>query len=472
MSVIDIIEKIVDDDELSEKFCKLEGVEDIREFIKKIDSSISDEEIENFIDDTVDNFSKLSLNDLQAVSGGAINSKFLSFPLALLSAISVVGMSSNYMALPTTVSNQNAIVQHEKAKKPALGKKVLEKFKSDKEAEKSVDKYKLDGFLKEPTKTDMPNSMSSRQLVFFDTIDYCMQHNQELGIKVDNDDFTSNNSEVVHYDHERFLKSTKNDNIKSETPAQIYLTNGKSLQSLNAVSAATDKKIDNVALLNFANYYVPGGGVIQGCTAQEESLCRMTDLYPHLATKEMKENFYEKHTIFPENMQEWKKSGVFNESIYTKGIKQIKDDYGIGRVGEYVDGPTFNVITAAAPDFRDYALKSAETEEYKECMRNSWRMIFATAYMHGDTNLVLGALGCGAFLNDPALVSEAFYDVLAEEGPGGKQWMYCFDNIILPIYTSNKSDKNNYDKFKEAYDKKYYPLSNKKQIEMELPSIL
>ena len=94
------------------------------------------------------------------------------------------------------------------------------------------------------------------------------------------------------------------------------------------------------------------------------------------------------------------------------------------------------------------------------------------AYEHGDTNLVLGALGCGAFLNDPKLVAEAFYEVLTEEGPGGKQWMYCFDNIILPIYTSNKSDKNNYDQFKKAYERIYYNLSGKKQIEIDLPSVL
>ncbi|MDO4199443.1 MAG: TIGR02452 family protein [Clostridia bacterium] len=470
MSVIDVVEKISDDEDLAEEFCNLESLEDVKEFIKKFDGNIKDEEIEHFIDDTVSNFSELSPRELQDVAGGVFNKKFLPFPMVLMAAF--FGIGSNYVAMSTIASHRSAAAKHEKAEKTALGKEVLEKFKSDQEIKKSVDKYKLDGFLTEPNKTDMPNSMASRQSVFFDTLDYCMKHSEELEVKIDGDDYTSNKSEIVHYDHKKFLNDTKNDEVKRENPAQVYLTNGKSLQSLNAVSAVLNKKIENVSLLNFANYYEPGGGVIQGCTAQEESLCRMTDLYPHLATKEMKENFYQKHTIFPENMQEWGKSGIFNEAIYTKDIKQIKDDYGIGRVGEYVDGPNFNVITAAAPDFRDYSLAPSEIEEYKECMRNSWRMIFATAYMHGDTNLVLGALGCGAFLNDPALVSEAFYDVLTEKGPGGKQWMYCFDNIILPIYTSNKHDKNNYDKFKAAYDKKYYPLSGKKQIEMELPSIL
>lgn len=473
MSVKDIVENIVADSELSEEFCNLSSLEDIKKFIKAIDNSVSDGEIENFIDDTVNDFSELSPNQLQDVSGGAMNKKFLSFPLALLSMVSAVGIASNHIAASTIApGGVHAAIKQEKMKEPALGREVLEKFKSDAQVKESVDKYKLDGFLKPPTKSNLSNSMASRQSVFFDTLNYCIENGEELEVKIDDDDFTSDKSEVVHYDHEKFLNDTKNDEVKSETPAQVYLTNGKSLQSLNAVFTKIDKKVENTALLNFANYYVPGGGVVQGCTAQEESLCRMTDLYPHIATKEMKESFYSQHKIFPKNMNEWKESGVFNKSIYTKGIKQIKDDYGIGRVGEYVDGPSFNVITAAAPDFREYALQPGDEEEYKECMRNSWRMILATAYKHGDTTLVLGALGCGAFLNDPALVSEAFYDVLTEKGPGGKQWMYCFENIILPIYTSNKIDKNNYTQFKKAYDKKYYPLSSKKQIEIKLPSIL
>ena len=186
----------------------------------------------------------------------------------------------------------------------------------------------------------------------------------------------------------------------------------------------------------------------------------------------MVEQFYSKHTLFARNMDAWKKSGIFNEAIYTTGVKQIKDDYGIGRVGEYVDGSTFNVITAAAPDFRYSKLKKTDIPKYIDDMKDLWRMILSIAYKNGDKHLVLGALGCGAFENDPNLVAACFYDVINEEGPGGKKWAYCFENIIMPVFVANKNDKKNYDAFKKFYDKKYKPFSNKSQEELDLPSIL
>ena len=361
--------------------------------------------------------------------------------------------------------------------------------------ERIIDKYQLDGFLKELSETDMPNSRESRRRVFADTMEYCINNKDKFGIKLDKDNFLSENSKAINYDYKKFIESTKNDKIENEKPAKIWLTNGKSLQSLNAVNARL--KIDpkdskNVAVLNFANYYQPGGGVVQGCTAQEECLCRMTTLYPLLATKSMMEQFYNKHRLFrtfmsshknindwvfnkkaiPRNINDWEKAGLFKEAIYTTGVKQIKDDYGIGRVGEYVDGSTFNVITAAAPDFRYSELKKSDIPKYIENMKDLWRMILSVAYKNGDKHLVLGALGCGAFENDPNLVAACFYDVINEEGPGGKKWAYCFENIIMPIFVARKSDQKNYDAFKKFYDEKYKAVSNELQEEIDLPSIL
>lgn len=466
-----VLNKISNDPKLSETFMNISEFDDIKNFIMKMDDEITDNELSEYFNNTILKISNISDDDLEVVSGGTLDRRILSWPMAILSAFSVASQSG--FALKPTNMQESMIVSSIKEENQSWGSKLLSWFRNNSKNETNDD-YMANGFLGKTSNTTLSNSMESRRKVFFDTIKYCMENRNDLSIKYDQEDFISDASEVVHYNHQNSMKRFSQDKVNNNTPAKIWLTNGKSLQSLNAVNnrlKINPKDVKNTAVLNFANYYCPGGGVLQGCTAQEECLCRITNLYPHLATKSMKRDFYSKHTLDPTSIAQWRKSGIANEAIYTKNIKQIKEDFTIGRVGEYVDGCKFNVITAAAPDFRTHDLKNSEIPQYKELMKDLWRMIFSTAYEHGDKNLVLGALGCGAFKNDPKLVSETFYDVLTENGPGNKAWSYCFDNIILPIYTSNKSDQKNYNAFKEAYDKQYSSLYKTSQIEINLPSI-
>lgn len=474
-----VLSKISDDPSLTQSFINLDNLEDVKNFIKKFDSEITDEELCAFLDDIFSEMSIVVDDGLHNVSGGTCNKKIFAWPMALLSSMSVAVQPSFAMKPGSTSGGTVAVAS--KKKHESFGGKILSWFKGAPSGE-VADGYLFNGFLGIPSETVLSNSMESRRQVFRDTIDYCIKNKDKLSVNFDDEDFISGASEVVCYNHGLFMRKCSGDKVKA-TPVKIWLTNGKSLQSLNAVNARLNiapKDVKNTAVLNFANYYCPGGGVIQGCTAQEERLCRITSLYPHLATKSMKRDFYSKHTIDPENISDWYRSGIANEAIYTKGIKQIKEDYNIGRVGEYIDGCKFNVITAAAPDFRIHCLSRREIPQYKELMKDLWRMILATAYEHGDKNLVLGALGCGAFKNDPKLVSEAFYDVLSEKGPGGMQWSYCFDNIILPIFTSNRSDQRNYNAFKKTYgercdslygfSEKHAHLAKSMQTEIDLPS--
>ncbi|MDO5134105.1 MAG: TIGR02452 family protein, partial [Eubacteriales bacterium] len=47
-----------------------------------------------------------------------------------------------------------------------------------------------------------------------------------------------------------------------------------------------------VAVLNFANAYSPGGGVTRGAMAQEECLCRSSNLYEGLTLPYLLKNYY------------------------------------------------------------------------------------------------------------------------------------------------------------------------------------
>ena len=54
---------------------------------------------------------------------------------------------------------------------------------------------------------------------------------------------------------------------------------------------------------------------------------------------------------------------------------------------------------------------------------------------HGVETIVLGAFGCGAFMNNPNVVAQASKNVLNE-------YLYAFKNIEFAVYCSLKDDIN------------------------------
>ncbi len=70
---------------------------------------------------------------------------------------------------------------------------------------------------------------------------------------------------------------------------------------------------DRIAVMNFANAFVPGGGVTVGATAQEESLCRCSTLYPVLNQQYLLDNFYDYHEELGSPM-------ATDTLIYSEGI--------------------------------------------------------------------------------------------------------------------------------------------------------
>ena len=218
-----------------------------------------------------------------------------------------------------------------------------------------------------------------------------------------------------------------------DKPAEIVFSTKRTLE---AAGGYGDRK---VAALNFANPIDPGGGVMYGAHAQEESICRCSTLLPCLVDEYLIENFYLIH-------QEKKRSGLMDNNynddcIYTPNIHVFKSDTLSPQLMDEDKWYCVDIITCAAPNL--YRKKSyfgdgspkIKAEELKELHINRFRQIFNVALREKAEVLILGAFGCGAFKNPPEVVAEAAYEIIQE-------YLHSFETIEFAIYSSQGESKN------------------------------
>lgn len=176
------------------------------------------------------------------------------------------------------------------------------------------------------------------------------------------------------------------------------------------------------AVLNFANPHNPGGGVYNGAMAQEECLCRSSNLYPCISNKNVFYDYY----LYHKNMEHY----FFSDRlIYTKGVTVFKDDSDVPQLMPENEWFQVDVITCAAPYLakRKYINKKALKELFKGRIKN----IFEAAIDNDVEVIILGAFGCGAFKNPPQIVARAFREVIEENN---------YDNYFKKIVFAIKSN--------------------------------
>ena len=188
------------------------------------------------------------------------------------------------------------------------------------------------------------------------------------------------------------------------------------------------KGLENVAILNFASATNPGGGVKNGSVAQEECLCRCSNLYPCLKTNYLMDNFY----LFHRNRHN---TLYTDRIIYSKDIIVFKEDIKEPIMSKEDDWFKVNIITSPAPNLRE--VKNINQKELLNIFKSRIEKILKVAIINGNTNIVLGAFGCGAFKNPPYLVAKAYQEVLVK-------YKNYFDNIIFAVLTTpgNGGDEN------------------------------
>lgn len=192
------------------------------------------------------------------------------------------------------------------------------------------------------------------------------------------------------------------------------------------------------AVLNFANAYNPGGGVKNGAPAQEEALCRCSNLYDALTVPYMIRHYYKWNQ---------KNTGDMGSDriIYSPNITVFKSDDEIPKMlSEWFQ---VDVITCAAPYYNTKKKKPVSREKLEEVFTNRIINILEVAIANEVDYLVLGAFGCGAFNNPPQLVAEVFHKLLIEQ-----QYATYFEKIVFAI----KKTRNvcpNYEAFKTVFKK-------------------
>lgn len=197
------------------------------------------------------------------------------------------------------------------------------------------------------------------------------------------------------------------------------------------------------AVLNFANPVEPGGGVLRGANAQEEYLCRASNLYLCL-TGASAEPYYRVHNRMQKELP-W--SGAFlatDRIVYSPGVTFFREDVGYvpddearRPVQTYTDvWRTVDVITCAAPYFVSRQAVLPQDQLYGLFVSRI-RNILEAAMEHEIEALVLGAFGCGAFHNPPAVVAKAFQDVLKQA-----RFLHAFSDVVFAVKRSGRFCEN------------------------------
>lgn len=169
----------------------------------------------------------------------------------------------------------------------------------------------------------------------------------------------------------------------------------------------------NPAMLNLADLYTPGGLVEYGSGAQEENLCRRSNLvlslyqfsegrigqYPDLGLRPHKSQ-YPMHTRY---------GGVYSGVVtFFRGPEsdgsQLDDEpYNI---------PVISVAALSGPRIgEDGMMMPLETGMTLDKIRTIFRIGMANFH----DSLVLSAFGCGAFANPPAHIAKLFHQVILED---------------------------------------------------------
>lgn len=218
-----------------------------------------------------------------------------------------------------------------------------------------------------------------------------------------------------------------------EASAAVTVSGKRTLEAASAYLG------QNVCVLNFASASNPGGGVVNGSSAQEEAICRCSTLYFCLTDQKMMKGFYYPHRNRPNPLHN-------DDIIYTPGVMVLKTDTSYPERLPVEKRYAVNVVTCAAPNLRENPTNtfngsdgnrpvSISDQNLMALHERRLRRILDVAVLEGNDTVILGAFGCGAFRNSPEVVARAAEHVIED-------YLHAFRNVEFAVYCRKNDDEN------------------------------
>ena len=206
----------------------------------------------------------------------------------------------------------------------------------------------------------------------------------------------------------------------------------------------------NPALLNMASLYHPGGGVLTGSSAQEEDLCRRSNLAISLYQFSLPGGRYGDLADMVGVKRRAERYPMDNTygGIYSPDITFFRatKDEGYALLDEPFKAAVISVASLNYnPKHGHNSLDNGNIPESdKPVLKEKIRTILRIGALKRHDALVLGALGCGAFCTPPAQMARLFHEVLKENEFEGR-----FRKIVFAIIDSPSS--NNFKPFSKEF---------------------
>jgi len=196
------------------------------------------------------------------------------------------------------------------------------------------------------------------------------------------------------------------------------------------------------AVLNMANAYVPGGGYVEGMSAQEENMYRRTDCHFYITEKEYDRSLNRYRPFMTELIS------ATNGTVYLdtdnpricirESEDQTRDDLGYAWLKEDEIFP-FYELRASAQDLCGKV--QFDAAEARKRIVSQLDTLKANKVRYA----VLGAFGCGAFLNPAEIITTIYKEEIEKR-------IDDFSLIVFAILDSSKSE--NYSIFKRVLNKR------------------